>query len=227
MEEVMKKFCLAIGLAGVLAAPTLQAAMSGQITLSTGPNSVGGGEFVATGLGGLSSLGTFSSFCLEHNEYFNPGGTYNATVNDRTISGGVATSGAPGSDPLSMGTAWLYSNFRAGTLAGYNSGLTATAGQLQNAIWWLEGEITTSQAANPFILQIPNNLGWRDYNSAVDANGAWGVVALNLTYPNGGRAQDQLALVPTPVPEPTTMIAGVLLLLPFAASTFRRLRRKA
>jgi hypothetical protein len=123
-----------------------------------------------------------------------------------------------------MGTAWLYSQFRAGTLAGYSSGLTATAGQLQNAIWWLEGEITADQSANPFITQIPN-AAWRAYNSGTDANGAFGVVALNLTYPNGGRAQDQLALVPVPVPEPTTIIAGALLLLPFAVSTFRRSRK--
>jgi hypothetical protein len=30
----------------------------------------------------------------------------------------------------------------------------------------------------------------------------------------------------TPVPEPTTMIAGALLLLPFGASTLRILRRR-
>ena len=59
----------------------------------------------------------------------------------------------------------------------------------------------------------------------MDANGLYGVYALNVTYPNGGPAQDQLALVPVPVPEPTTIIAGVLLLLPFAVSTIRRSRK--
>ena len=41
--------------------------------------------------------------------------------------------------------------------------------------------------------------------------------------------QDMVLLVSeiTPVPEPTTMIAGALLLLPFGASTLRILRRKA
>jgi len=226
----MKKHNILIALVGMLAVPALQAAVSvgssGTITLSTGPNSVGvGGEFVATGFGGLSDLGTFSSFCLEHNEYFNPGGTYNAAVNTAAVSGGVSTSGSPGSDPLSMGTAWLYSQFRAGTLGGYTG--AATAGQLQNAIWWLEGEIAADQSANPFISLIPD-ASWRDYNSKVDANGAFGVVALNLNYrntdgSNGRRAQDQLAIVP--VPEPTTIIAGALLLLPFAVSTIRRSRK--
>jgi hypothetical protein len=32
-------------------------------------------------------------------------------------------------------------------------------------------------------------------------------------------------LTATPVPEPTTMIAGALLLLPFGASTLRRMRK--
>jgi hypothetical protein len=58
--------------------------------------------------------------------------------------------------------------------------------------------------------------------------GAYGVIAMNLftggndTPANpGSPAQDQLALVP----EPTTMLAGALLLFPFGASTLRILRK--
>ena len=66
-----------------------------------------------------------------------------------------------------------------------------------------------------------------------DSLGAYGVIALNLfdgaystqvQNPNGQSYnvnQDQLAIVP----EPTTMIAGALLLLPFGASTLRILRK--
>jgi hypothetical protein len=36
---------------------------------------------------------------------------------------------------------------------------------------------------------------------------------------------DNVAYSATPVPEPTTMIAGALLLLPFGASTIRFLRK--
>ena len=44
---------------------------------------------------------------------------------------------------------------------------------------------------------------------------------------NGQNGQDQeFFLLTTPVPEPTTLIAGALLLLPFGASTLRILRRK-
>jgi hypothetical protein len=42
--------------------------------------------------------------------------------------------------------------------------------------------------------------------------------------PNSGGSQEFL-LLGTPIPEPTTMIAGALLLLPFGASTLRILRR--
>jgi hypothetical protein len=56
------------------------------------------------------------------------------------------------------------------------------------------------------------------------------VVAGNeFTYSNGGLVSvTDLSnnLAPTPVPEPTTMIAGALLLLPFGASTLRILRKR-
>jgi hypothetical protein len=47
---------------------------------------------------------------------------------------------------------------------------------------------------------------------------------------NFGSVQDGLSqnvpiLSPVPVPEPMTMIAGALLLLPFAASTLRMVRK--
>jgi hypothetical protein len=72
-----------------------------------------------------------------------------------------------------------------------------------------------------------------------DSGGKYGVIALNLyngaygqpiqvpggtSFAHGTTVylnQDMLA-----VPEPTTMIAGALLLLPFGASTIRGLRRK-
>jgi hypothetical protein len=46
------------------------------------------------------------------------------------------------------------------------------------------------------------------------------------TKADSGGSQE-FFLLGTPVPEPTTMIAGALLLLPFGASTVRILRRKS
>jgi len=215
----MNKLFIGIGLAAALCASTAHAALSGQVIITQGPNSVGsGGEFNIQTFGGLASLGNFATFCLEESEVFSPGGLYNAVLNPTSaVQGGTGSS-----DPISIGTAWLYSQFRAGTLPGYNGGLPATAGDLQNAIWWLEGEIGTDQSANQFILALPN-AAWRVANSPIDANGAYGVGVLNVYTLDGGLAQDQLTLVP----EPTTMVAGALLLLPFGASTIRILRKKA
>jgi hypothetical protein len=115
---------------------------------------------------------------------------------------------------------------------------SSQAGQLQNAIWYLENEISLAQ------LSIMNSVnGTYYYNLAKsgtgrndttvfnDSLGAYGVIALNLfngpgyTLDRGYELnQDQLALVP--VPEPATVIAGALLLLPFGASALRILRRK-
>ena len=151
----MKKYNILIALAGMLVVPGLHAAVSvgssGQITLGYGPDyGTGGGGFAATGTSGdLVALGTFTTFCIEKNEYFHPGGTYNATLANGAVSGGVS-GGNP--DPVSMGTAWVYSQFRAGTLTVATPQLLS--GQLQNAIWWLEGEITADQTTNPFIMAL-------------------------------------------------------------------------
>ena len=41
---------------------------------------------------------------MEYNEHFNPGGTYNASISDRAINGGVVPAGT--GDPVSVGTAY-------------------------------------------------------------------------------------------------------------------------
>jgi hypothetical protein len=96
-------------------------------------------------------------------------------------------------------------------------------------IWALEGEeglTVAGQASNPLYNSLVTHFGsttstWTADAAAYENN----VVALNLYNADGSRAQDQLAVV---VPEPTTMIAGALLLLPFSVSTLRCLRsRKA
>ena len=61
--------------------------------------------------------GGFETFCIEGNEYFNPGRTYYYSISQAAINGGIS-GGNP--DPISMGTAWLYLNFAQGRLAGYN-----------------------------------------------------------------------------------------------------------
>jgi hypothetical protein len=236
----MKKFCIVLSLAGVMAASNLYASFDGTITLYQGSYSYGnGGEFTAV----TSGLGTFQTFCIEYNEEFGPGNTYQYNQNTGAVVGGAGAdatdshTGLP-MDNISLGTAWLYSQFRAGTLtldtgtgSYFNANRQANAGELQQAIWFLEDEV--GGVDNGYVTLAETELGKNLAQIETDSNGAYGVIALNLF--NGPSAtqvtidgvtynlnQDQLAITP----EPTTIIAGALLLLPFGGSTLRILRKK-
>jgi hypothetical protein len=143
----------------------------------------------------------FQSFCIEKNEFVNPGSTYNAVMNSVVIAGG---SGGPSPDPLSVGAAYLYYQFVKGILAGYDynsaAGRGATAESLQNAIWWLEDERGDPGPGNLFRNAVITLFG-----SAAAAkldNNEYPVAVLNLYTLEGGMAQDMLVAVP----EPTTML---------------------
>ena len=250
---------MVLSLAGVMAASNLFASMSVTLVDDTSQYSyANGGEFRAVGDSGLdaavnwsayststkgaisaadgSSWGGgsvsvdqayFQTFCIEYNEEFSPGASYSVGVSQKAMYG----NNPPDGDPISIGTAWLYSQFAAGALSGYNyaygDGRTSTAGALQQAIWWLEDESNGSNTglAGTFLAEAQAAVGG---DITRNANGAYGVDALNLGAP--GAVQDQLVIVPNElplpaVPEPGTVIAGMLLLLPFGASTLRILRR--
>jgi hypothetical protein len=237
----MKRLCMLATLAGVMAAPSLFAGFDGQISFAASTHQSGnGGEFNAVTTG----LGSFATFCLEENENIGqpPSGPYDYFINSGAVKGGTGVdatdshTGLP-MDNISIGTAWLYSQFRAGTLTldngtgSYFSGdQTAHAGELQNAIWYLEGE---GGLDNGYVALATANLAAGYAKVTDDSLGKYGVVALNLydgayyqdvtingkTYEVN---QDMLGIVP----EPTTVLAGMLLLLPFGASTLRILRKK-
>jgi hypothetical protein len=180
-----------------------------QLTINQGVYSSGsGGEFIISSTTLIPD--PFSSFCLEKTEYFSPGGTYNYVENTAAVKGGTGTS-----DPISQGTAFLYSLFANIALPGYDFSINvsshqASAGALQNIIWYLEGEVTTLDTTNPFWQMLITQFGSlakakldNDY-----ATGGYGVYVLNLTYLNGGLAQDQLYYKPPTlrVPEPVTLL---------------------
>jgi hypothetical protein len=130
---------------------------------------------------------------VEENENFTPGNSYYYTISQAAIHGGIPG----GSDPISRGTAWLCGLFATGNLPGYNytgpNGNTS-AGDLQAAIWFLEGE---GGADNQFSQLVVAMLG-ADY--LLDNNGFYGVGVLNLWVNSNytGLAQDQLILIPGP-----------------------------
>jgi hypothetical protein len=214
----MKKLIGMVALAGMLASLSVQGTMLDVNRPLDAYGGMGGGEFTIDAEG----LGVFRSFCLEGNEYLDLGQNYYYTVSDSAKAGGIG-GGSP--DPISLGTAWLYSQFRAGTLAGYDytpgPGRQASALNLQLAIWFLEDESASIDPTNPFYVAAQAMFA----DPKADNGGfVYGVTVLNIweTADQQGYIQDQLALVP----EPTTILAGALLLLPFGASTVRGLRRK-
>lgn len=222
----MKKQLLTLGLTVLLAVPMAQAAYDGTVSINyldpslnrvdSGPGA-GGGEFRATIVSDLTGVvgPSFLTFCLEKNEnLLGNNAVYNAIISDSANLGGLG-GGSP--DPLSLGTAYLYSQFRQGLLATPVDS-DVRGGLFQQAIWALEDEEAAPAAgANLYYDLAKTVAGWN-----TDANGAYGVVVLQLYGPNGDLRQDVLGIVP----EPTTVMAGALLLLPFAASTIRILRKK-
>jgi hypothetical protein len=225
----MKKLFTLIGVAGVLFATNLYA---GFVTLTeVGGNANGGGLFQAV----TSGNGTFDTFCISINTTFYPGTQYSYNLSSTINAYGIP----PASSYIAAGTAYLYKQFSLGNAnyAGVNN-----ANAVQAAIWYLQGDLNgaidpengadLSALYTPILNQVHADTGLTWAQQALNGNGALQVVAMNLyTGDTTSMNQPQLYLDPTvqftsiPVPEPTTMIAGALLLLPFGASTLRILRK--
>jgi len=161
------------------------------IRLYDGPGTTGGGEFKVY----KDGVYLFVTFCLERYEYFSFGQPLTvAGISPNAINGGVGSEG----DSLDPRTAYLYTQFRAGTLTGY-TGNEASANALQMAIWYIEGEYTETEWINNrtdlalTFFNAANNSGWTDIGN---------VRVLNLVNVSGGLAQDQLVMVP----EPSTLL---------------------
>jgi hypothetical protein len=141
-------------------------------------------------------------------------------ITDAAKSGGLGGQTAPDYDPLDPRTAYLYTKFTDKTLTNFNFNYKEEANSgsaLQLSIWYLEAEIldgssllaayNSSSLAKGFVASA---------QTAVDT-GSWSglgnVRVINLLNLDGSKAQDQLTLVPGPVPEPATMLlfgAGIV-----------------
>lgn len=215
----LSKTILAIVATGLLSCGLFsQQAQANQLTLNYGSRHSGnGGEFNASsadfapatmGYNAAKTIynGGFETFCVETNEYFNPGSSYHYGISQGAIHGGVS-----GGDPdlISRGTAWLYLNFAHGTLAGYNYNIgaagDASAAALQATIWWLEGEgANPNNTFSTLVTSVPNYLA--------NNNGFYGVGVLNLWDGNNNPAQDQLILTRgVPDDGTTVMLLGTAL----------------
>ena len=219
----MKRISIIGILLGIAIVP---AALAATITGSQTPNAsfLDGGEITAVttppvllGMPGPGGPPSFQTFCIESQITFNNGGTYNYTMSQTDHAG----------HPLTWGAAWLFAQFTAGTLPGYDytfgPGRINSAGGLQAAIWDLQLQTVPSgfgavsvQRAND--LALANAAATLAGHSMFDAaNGAFNVDVLSLSDVNGAPVQDWLA-----VPDSGTTIA----LLGFVLVGIESVRRK-
>ncbi len=141
---------------------------------------------------------SFQTFCMEQYEYVAQPMTFYVSEQNAalTAAGSHAWKGGTGiGDDLDPRTAYLYTKFATGTLTGYDysvAGRATSAGALQNAIWFIEGE---GGVSNSFVALA---------DTAVAVGGEWygkgiGNVRVIQAYKlDGSIAQDQLYFVPVP-----------------------------
>lgn len=196
----MKKLIACTVLIGAMAAPSLFAIPnSGSVVVSRTPgyHSGNGGEFTITST--TASFDAFQTFCLERSENVgqNPH-TYQLNADNAAVLGGanLGTPAPGGGDPISLGTAWLYGQFRQGTLFGYDynvaGGRAVSAGLLQDAIWSLEDEYGSLAGLNAFYDAAIAKFGG-EANAKANYTGTY-VSVMNMTDVNGARSQDFLAV---------------------------------
>jgi hypothetical protein len=155
----------------------------------------------------------FETFCVQTDVDFTPYNWGNSTPYNISIS--LNSIGAPDAFALSEGTAYLYSQFAQGTLSGYdfNTGndptdaaiRTQDAGELQAAIWALQGNQTyggfpSGTTGNPYYADAVAYLGAGNVDTAATLSTDFGTEILNLTDGSGNPAQNQLVYMGAPIP---------------------------
>jgi hypothetical protein len=156
-----------------------------------GYNEIHGGYYVGeieitpTGLPGSPDGVQIKTFCVETLEHIYIGSTYNAAINTVAIHGSE-----PINDPLDPETAWLFNQYRTGTIT---INTNKKAADFQIAIWILEDEALGTTLSTPeaqAYVALANASGWTDIH---------GVRVLNMGESPGYVYQDLL------VPEPATI----------------------
>jgi hypothetical protein len=255
MKKILIMFCVFIFLFIAVSASMADQVQLVYTAASYGKYQTGlGGEFTVKPLDGLEWVlnlydskakdvypGTFQTFYAGGLETISGyPAKYDALISDKGIYG----SQAPGEDPISKGTAWLYYQFKIGQLVGYNFTGTVpqrkdSADKLQKAIWWLEGEKNiTYDSSNPFMAAVVTKFGGYDQQGGVayamyDNNGQYPVDVLTLwdvgyAGVSGHQHQEKLLCVyepPTVIPEPATMIfmgVGLLGMAGFLRKKFKK-----
>ena len=219
-----KVFCgiLVAGLLGAsqaLAVPTfdMTVRLLGR-PLGSGP----GGEFLFEVTGstvpGFEAGDQIKTFCLERWERVqitDPPTSYEVTINDdnRALWGGMGLLG----DPLDPKTAYLYSSYCSGTLDGWTNDKDS-ADALQYAIYSIENEMTLDLLISPAALLKASGFLAAATGAHWTDTGNVRVMNLYYGYPGYGycgspyysSAQDQLILLPPPIPAPPAVVLGLI-----------------
>lgn len=216
----IKSLIRALVVGASLAATSAFANSVNIVDLSNDGNTTGGngdgGEFLAI----TSDNGTFVTFCLEEFVKVHFGPTYTYDISSRAFSGGGdahdPVGAGPAGDPISVGTAWLYTQFIKGTLVGPNgSGSYFTnhdvnAGLLQQAFWNLEDEFAYKN--NPYVKLVTDLFG--DAGARATYTGST-VRVINLWGPNHTDVQSMLIYVPDSGMTATLLALGLVSLAAF------------
>jgi len=205
---------LAIACGAIHAGPTYQVQMTQLPGYST--PGVSAGEFTLTPTASSDPIpanpGSWQTFCIEIGESIFPGGIYGLEIDLYAVHGGqggqdIDLNGdtvidGDDADTLGAEAAYLYTQFRNQTLS-YEfmpgAARAADALALQDAFWYLEGELATKPTGDAG--------DWIDEAQGAVSSGAWSgtgsVKVANLyaiDYSTGARVEKQsmLMIIPSP-----------------------------
>jgi len=230
------KFTLKHLLPAVLLACFSSAALANSVTIDqktglfSGLN--GGGEFVAYASGQsnnnyaanvIYSPTGLQVFCLESKIQLSVGKVYNYEIGTVALPGASVIASGP--DALSVGSAWLFKQFAAGTLAGYDytfgAGRAASATELQEAFWLLEnqpalgtysGSFDSTNIFEQLILTHFGTLGAAQADASLTDLGNVRVMNLYTTNARGDKVYAQAQIVMVPDSATTVALLGISML---------------
>jgi hypothetical protein len=176
----MKRLLITLTIVAFLASVTVAAPT---IQVNSGPyGTTGGGLFEITvtdgSIGPYGLNDVFYSMCIETDEFISLGSEYDVVLNTAAVMGG---SGGPEPDPLDYRSAYLFQTYVCGGLVTSD----AVANDVQNAIWYIEGE----GGANNALVTEATDAGWTDLGN---------VRVMNLYDASGALCQDLLVCIPAP-----------------------------
>jgi hypothetical protein len=189
-----------------------------------------------SGLTGLKDGSTFNSVCLSPSGVVNFNTSYNFNYETFSgASGGLNPSGYWSNPYGIQNAAYLWNHYGGQSLTGdqgaglalamlevlYNGG--ATYGSLDNSLTTFAPNFGTDNNAQT---AYNADLKWFQDNAPTGEAAYQQTYGLFVPVTGSPAGQEFIFLSPnSAVPEPTTLISGALLLLPFGASTLRILRR--